>query len=58
MASLNSYIKDRDERIKKGTLVYTGTSTHDATPTRNFNRLNNNTFKANNGQYSNYYSNR
>lgn len=49
MASLDSYIKDRDERIKNGSLVYSGTASK-STKT-DFHKLNCETFKHNNGTY-------
>lgn len=51
MASLDSYIKDRDERIKNGSLVYGGTSKMNSTPRADFHKLNCDTFKHNNGCY-------
>ena len=48
MASLDSYIKERDEKIAKGTLVYGKNYT---TERVEFNRLNGNTFKQNNGAW-------
>ena len=51
MASLDNYIKERNERIEKGALVYTGVSTHNVTPLRDFNRMNADTFRHNNGAY-------
>ena len=49
MASLDSYIKERNERVERGSLVY-GNSTSSTTRT-NFDRLNAETFRHNNGAY-------
>lgn len=51
MASLDSYIKDRNERLEKGTLVYNGTKKVNTTSRIDFNRLNEKTFKQNNGAW-------
>lgn len=52
MSSLDSYIKERNERIEKGALVYTnGANTQFSPLTRDFNRMNADTFRHNNGAY-------
>ena len=48
MASLDSYLRERDEKIEKGTLAYGYSS---STTRVDFNRLNANTYKHNNGAY-------
>lgn len=52
MASLDSYIKERDEKIKSGKLIYNGTTTLNTTKREDFHKLNCNTFKHNNGMWS------
>lgn len=49
MASLDSYIKEKEEKIKSGRLVYSGTT--NTTPRADFHKLNCDTFKHNNGCY-------
>lgn len=50
MASLDSYIKERDEKIQKGVLIYSVVS--NKTTKTDFYKLNCNTFKHNNGIYA------
>lgn len=52
MASLDSYLKEREENIKNGKLVYNGTTKVNATYRADFNKLNCNTFKHNNGAWA------
>lgn len=56
MASLDSYIKERNERVEKGTLVYGGsTNPYHFSPLKNdFAHKNRETFKSNNGMYPSY----
>ena len=51
MASLDSYIKERDEKVKSGSLVYSGRASADQIRRVDFSRLNANTYKQNNGIY-------
>ncbi len=53
MSSLDSYIKERNERIEKGTLAYGGsTNSYAFSPLKNdFSYKNRETFKTNNGMY-------
>lgn len=55
MASLDSYIKERDEKIKSGKLVYSGTTKINTTPKVDFNKLNSETYYNNNGVYRRYW---
>ena len=50
MASLDSYIKERNERLEKGTLTYNDTTKVNP-PRVDFNRINEKTFKQNNGAW-------
>lgn len=50
MASLDSYIRERDEKVKNGKVIYNGAA--NTTRKADFHKLNCETFKHNNGAWA------